>query len=303
LTGPQTVPGMGGLEKVVLRSRDGAVAEVYLHGAHVTSWQPASDGEERLFLSERSEFRAGSAIRGGIPVIFPQFAAEGPLPRHGFARTAKWRLLTGNADAAAPADGAASATLELESSEATRAIWPAEFVATLALRVGGDRLSIALGVSNVGSRPFTFTSALHTYLRVDDIGQARIEGLHGIRYRVSSDPGVLRVDEDEVVRIAGEIDRVYVEAPRRLVVRDVARTTVLEAAGFPDVIVWNPGPERGAALSDMEPGGDGRMLCVEAGAVQMPIVVEPGARWEGRQTLIAAPYPDGSRDRGLAGRE
>ena len=78
-SGAQTVPGRGGLEKVVLRSRDGALAEVYLHGAHVTSWRPAGTREERLFLSERSEFRGGAAIRGGIPVIFPQFAAEGPL--------------------------------------------------------------------------------------------------------------------------------------------------------------------------------------------------------------------------------
>ena len=277
----------------MLRSRDGALAEVYLNGAHVTSWRPAGTGEERLFLSERSEFRAGSAIRGGIPIIFPQFAAEGPLPRHGFARTAEWRLLRGNEHAEEPADGSASATLQLESSEATRAIWPAEFVATLALHVVGERLAIALEVSNVGSRAFSFTSALHTYLRVDNAEQAQIEGLHGVRYRVSSAPDVLRADEDEVVRIAGEIDRVYVDAPRQLVVREAARTTVLETAGFRDVIVWNPGPERGAALADMEPGGDRRMLCVEAGAVQEPIVVAPGARWEGRQTLIAAQHPDG----------
>ena len=69
---------------------------VYLHGAHVTSWKPARDHDERLFLSERSEFRAGTAIRGGIPVIFPQFAAEGPLPRHGFARTSEWTLDDGD---------------------------------------------------------------------------------------------------------------------------------------------------------------------------------------------------------------
>ncbi len=290
-SGRQIVPGGGGLEKVVLRSRDGALAEVYLHGAHVTSWRPAGTGEERLFLSERSEYRAGAAIRGGIPVIFPQFAAEGPLPRHGFARTAEWKLLPEVVDAAEDA-GIASATLQLESTEATRAIWPAEFVAILGVQVGGDRLSVALGVRNVGSRAFSFTSALHTYLLVGDVGQAEIEGLHGVRYRESSVPGVLRVDVDEGVRIAGEIDRVYVDAPRRLVVRDAARTTVLVTAGFRDVIVWNPGPERGAALADMEAGGDRRMLCVEAGAVQEPIVVEPGERWEGRQTLMAAQHPD-----------
>src|SRR5258705_11634652 len=84
--------GVGGLPLVKLRAADGATADVYLHGAHVTSWRPTPGDEERLFLSARSEFRPGTAIRGGIPVIFPQFAAEGPLVRHGFARTSEWRL-------------------------------------------------------------------------------------------------------------------------------------------------------------------------------------------------------------------
>ena len=86
----RTVAGRGGLDRVTLSSRDGARAEVYLQGAHVTSWRPATDDRERLFLSERSKYCPGGAIRGGIPVIFPQFAAEGPLPRHGFARTSRW---------------------------------------------------------------------------------------------------------------------------------------------------------------------------------------------------------------------
>ena len=65
--------------------------KIYLHGAHVTSWVPAG-GDERLFLSQKSEFRPGAAIRGGVPVIFPQFGGLGTLPKHGFARTLPWDL-------------------------------------------------------------------------------------------------------------------------------------------------------------------------------------------------------------------
>src|SRR5690348_6301397 len=78
--------------KIVLHSADGARADVFPYGAHVTSWMPAGGGG-RLFLSERSAFGAGSAIRGGVPVIFPQFASTGPLPKHGFARTMEWRVV------------------------------------------------------------------------------------------------------------------------------------------------------------------------------------------------------------------
>ena len=85
--GPAVVPPV-----VTLRADDGAVAEVHRHGAHVTSWRPMGDADDRLYLSARSELDGKAAIRGGVPVIFPQFAAEGPLPRHGFARTSLWSL-------------------------------------------------------------------------------------------------------------------------------------------------------------------------------------------------------------------
>jgi glucose-6-phosphate 1-epimerase len=104
-----TVAGAGNLPKVILTAADGARAEVYLHGAHVTSWLPAGASEDRLFLSRRSRFAAGAAIRGGIPVCFPQFATQGPLPSHGFARVTAWDLV--RADVLD--DGSARAVLRL----------------------------------------------------------------------------------------------------------------------------------------------------------------------------------------------
>ena len=68
---------------VVVTAADGARFEAYLHGAHVTSWCAAGDGSDRLFLSSAARFEDGLAIRGGIPVCFPQFADQGPLPMHG----------------------------------------------------------------------------------------------------------------------------------------------------------------------------------------------------------------------------
>ena len=268
---------------MVLRSADGAIAVVHLHGAHVSSWRPAPDGAERLFLSSRSDLREGSAIRGGIPVIFPQFAAEGPLPRHGFARTSVWNPVGEET----PAAGDAIASFTLRDSAATRALWPASFLATLAVRVGGARLRVELAVENTGGETFSFTGALHTYLRVHDVRQAELVGLRGTQYRESGMPGVLQRDESETLRIADEIDRVYIAAPRRLLLRDAGRQLEIEAAGFPDVIVWNPGAARAAELKDMEPGGERRMLCVEAGAVQVPVTLDAGARWVASQTLIA----------------
>ena len=267
---------------ITLRADDGATVDIHRHGAHVTSWRPAGDSEDRLYLSPRSEFGGSAAIRGGIPVIFPQFAAEGPLPRHGFARTSLWAL----GCVAREADGAAEAELVLRDSAETRAVWDAAFKAVLAVKVFARRLEVSLRVENVGEAAISFTAALHTYLRVHDVADAELTGLRGTLFRVSGD-STLRSDEADRVCFDDFVDRVYVGAPPRLELRDRHRGMVIEAEGFPDVVVWNPGRERAASLRDLEPGDERRFVCVEAAVVQTPVTLGAGRRWSGTQTLTA----------------
>ena len=70
-----------------LDTDQGDSALVALHGAQVLSWTVA--GRERLYLSPRAMFDGRSAIRGGIPLCFPQFNQRGPLPS--MALHATWR--------------------------------------------------------------------------------------------------------------------------------------------------------------------------------------------------------------------
>ena len=277
-----TRAGAGGLPMVHLRSRDGAAADVYLHGAHVTSWRPARDGDDRLFLSERAEFRAEAAIRGGIPVIFPQFAAEGPLPRHGFARTSEWTL-----DEVSTKGGDALATLSLRDSPETRAIWDHAFLALLGVRVGGDQLAVSLTVENRGRTPLTFTAALHSYLRVYDVRDTTLVGLRGAKHRESGAPGTLVRETKDALRFDDEVDRVYVDVPRTLTLWEPERSLEIGFDTFPDAVIWNPGGTKAAALADLDPGGERRMVCVEAAAVQRPVTVAAGERWSGTQRFRA----------------
>ncbi|HET6763618.1 MAG TPA: D-hexose-6-phosphate mutarotase [Longimicrobiaceae bacterium] len=276
-----TVEGNGGLRKVVLRHACGSSAEIYLHGAHVTSWRDAS-GTERLFLSSASAFNADTAIRGGIPVIFPQFAGQGPLPKHGFARTAEWAV----ASVADEGSGPSIAVLRLEDSDATRAIWPHAFAAELRVALD-ERLSVRLTVVNTGDEPIEFTAALHTYLAVDDVAAARVEGLEGVRWVDKVDHGDAKVELSPRRPIAGEVDGIYLDVPGDVrVVGGSSATLRIVHDGFPDVVVWNPGPERGGALPDLGPGDFARMLCVEPAAVGQPVRLAPGESWSGEQVLI-----------------
>src|SRR5271170_6319281 len=89
----RVVAGNGGLPKVAIATRDVA-GEIYLHGSHVTGWQPRG-AEEVLFVSSKSRWEEGRAIRGGVPICFPWFAgkADDPnAPAHGFVRSVAWTL-------------------------------------------------------------------------------------------------------------------------------------------------------------------------------------------------------------------
>jgi len=280
ITPPPILPGAGGLPKFTLTAPDGASAEIYLQGAHVTSWIPTG-GVEQLFLSRTAYFAPGDPIRGGVPVCWPQFSGEGPLQPHGFARNFPWEV-TG---VAANEGGTVTARLGLTDSPATRAIWPHAFAAEIAVTVGGPQLHIAFSVSNTGDADFTFSGALHTYLRLDDVFQTTVEGFAGIPYKNTF------IEERE----APQSDRLLGFGPAgagrvcygatQAIVREGARTITLTNENFPDIVLWNPGEERAARIPDLEPEGYRHMLCIEAAVVGTPVRLSAGQSWRGGQRI------------------
>jgi glucose-6-phosphate 1-epimerase len=149
--------GEGGLPRAVLRTPEGE-AHVYLHGAHVTHWQPRG-GAPVLFMSAQARFAPGSALRGGVPVIFPWFgprAADARSPAHGFARRRPWRL---------EHEGAHHVVLALDADADTRAVWPHDFGLRLHVALGAQ-LTMTLTVTNTSPEPWTYEEALHTYVAV-----------------------------------------------------------------------------------------------------------------------------------------
>lgn len=276
-----------------LASADGARARVLPYGAQVVSWTPApgapgAPGEEaeRLYLSVCSAYRAGAAVRGGVPVVFPQFADQGPLPKHGFARTRPWAVGRAGTDP----EGAAFAELVLGDDAETRARWPHRFRATLTVRAAAGWLAVALAVENLGDAPFAFTGALHSYLLVGDVEAARVRGLEGARYRDKTRGGAEQPAAQAPLTPAGEVDRVYAGEGAPVEVDDptLGRRLRLSQSGFPDVVVWTPGEVAGSALGDVAPGDWRRFLCVEAAAAAAPVTVAAGERWAGGQRLEAA---------------
>lgn len=270
-----------GQPAIALQCGRGARAVVSLFGAQVLSWTPAG-GEERLYLSDKAVFDGASAVRGGVPVCFPQFAALGKLPQHGFARTRNWALT-----AQRTGTDFALATLSLGDDEETWAMWPHGFRSEITVVIEGARLDVELEVENTGHGPFAFTAALHSYLRVREVENCRLEGLHGFEYRDKVDQDRIQRETGDAVVVDAEIDRVYHDVTRPLLLSDGGRSLAIHAEGFPDVVVWNPWEARCATLRDMPTLGFRHMLCVEAAAARTRVQLDAGETWAGRQTLIA----------------
>ena len=260
-----------------LQTEQGASVQVHLNGAHVTSWRPTGD-EERLFLSAASEFGEGKAIRGGVPVIFPQFSDFGPLQRHGFARKLLWTIKTVERD---------RIVLTLSDFAHTLSMWPHAFVCEYEVHVSDDALALQLTVLNSGNVDLEFTAALHTYLQVNDIATTQVAGLRGTRYMDNNHRELTHLEQAPSIRFTGELDRVYYDAPKELALSDGRRTLQIESDGFPDAVVWNPGPDKAAALMDLANAEYRSFVCVEAAIVSraQPIKLVAGARWSGMQRL------------------
>jgi len=276
------MPGVNGLAKVVLTHRSGAGAEVYLHGAHVTSWTN-SRGEELFFLSRESNFAPDKPIRGGIPVIFPQFGADGPLPMHGFARISAWEL----AHTEARANGVVAATLTLADSPHTREIWPFAFALELGVLLDAGALTVSLRVRNTGKAAFEYAAALHTYFRVADIRRTAVYGLEGVTSIDDMRGGAREVETRAAIRFAEETDRVYLAAPDALRLEDEGneRAIAIAKRGMSDAVVWNPWIARARRMPDFGDDEYQQMVCVETGNMGCQLELAPRAEWYGETTF------------------
>lgn len=263
--------------ELVLPEGDRAI--VALQGAQVLSWT-TGDGVERLYLSPQAVLDGHTAIRGGVPLCFPQFNQRGPLPKHGFARNRTWQPVPA-------ADGPGVAVLALRDDEESRELWPHAFNARLEVALRPGSLTVAFFVENTGAAPLEFTLALHSYLRTDDISAARLHGLGGLPFWDAVDntrPEPLAAGE--ALAFDGETDRVYQAAAVPLVLADgLGRLSIAQDPVFGQTVVWNPGAELSARLADMPDDGYRHMLCVEAAEIDAPVRLTPGATWSGAQQL------------------
>jgi glucose-6-phosphate 1-epimerase len=279
--------GNGAMPRVQITSSlcDG---EVYLHGAQVTSWKPAG-ADEVLFLSSKSRWEEGQAIRGGIPICFPWFRAkvdDRQAPAHGFVRTKAWRLasITQN-------ESGVVVSMFTESDAVTKRWWPGEF--RLLHRVTfGSELTLELECTNTGTTPLRFEEALHTYNRVADVHDARLQGLDNARFLDNTDSNREKTQCGDVA-IASTTDNAYQNTSSTVDLLDPEkrRRIRLRKEGSLTTVVWNPWREGANGLRDLGDGEWTRFFCVEASNILgFAVNLGPGERHTLRAVLSVVTF-------------
>jgi len=268
---------------VLTLSNDHATAEVSLYGGQVLSFKPKNKNDI-IFVSKKSLFTPGKAIRGGIPVCWPWFgphATEKDFPVHGFVRTTQWSLVSSEENRKCT-----TATLECSSSPETEKFWPHDFTLSLTVSVGKN-LELKLTTKNDDRESVSITDAFHTYYRISEIANVSVKGFDGTRY-IDRVGGRTEKNQEGDVVISGETDRVYLGG-KKCVVSDLSakRTVTVEKDGFPDTIVWNPWIDRSKAMVDFDDDEYHCMICVEAGsALDNKIDLAPGAKVTQKMTIV-----------------
>jgi D-hexose-6-phosphate mutarotase len=263
--------GSGGLPKInIVTGR--STAEIYLHGAHVTGFQK-NGGPPLLFMSRLNQFAADKAICGGVPVCFPWFGRRESDVTHGFARITEWDLI----ETAATPEGGVTVRFRLPST-AANAAWQAfraEFVVAVT-----DQLEMELIATNESSdRNFDFENCLHTFFAVGDIRDVSIAGLKGAPFDdfAAGAGGTRKVENDSLLRITKETNRVYPDATGTVEIRDqkFQRTIRVEKFNSHSTVVWNPWTTQ--LMQGFDPAEHRQMVCVESGNVgQNKLSLAPG---------------------------
>jgi glucose-6-phosphate 1-epimerase len=268
--------GRGGLSKLDISS-EAATAEIYLHGGHVTAWQPRAH-RPVLWMSAESQFAPGKPIRGGVPICFPWFGAHATdqaAPAHGFARIREWTLVEAEENG-----GMVTLTLRLADDDGRRGgAWPHAFTAEYRVAIG-QQLGLALDVRNTGSSACRYEAALHTYLAVSEIRDVGVTGLEATEYLDKVANFARKREGAAPIAFAGETDRVYLDTEGACLVHDAGwkRRITVGKSGSRSTVIWNPWIAKARAMPDFGDDEWPGMLCVETANVgEAAVALEPGS--------------------------
>ncbi|POM74150.1 Aldose 1-epimerase [Phytophthora palmivora] len=293
------------LETVKLTHPTGSSAEVFLFGAHVKSFRTVFDPNlDILFMSNQSHLDGVNPIRGGIPVVFPNFGSATGFPSHGFARITNWTLA--GVETAADETKPSVAKFTMAANDLTRKMWPVDFELEYEVKLYSAQLETALHVHNTFKEPIDFHALLHNYIYAHDVREngVYISGLKGLDYydKVSK---TNKTETRDAFGLTAQTDSVYNNVPNK-VRADVrgeyfSYTIEVEKDAFingssnaiatkTDVVIWNPWADRAKTMDDFGDEEYINMVAIEPGRVSEKQALPAGQTYTLHQSINVMRY-------------
>ncbi|WP_392560839.1 D-hexose-6-phosphate mutarotase [Orbus sturtevantii] len=232
-------------------------AAISLQGAHLLYWHPKQSSRPIIWLSEKTIFKKGTAIRGGIPVCWPWFGKVAE-PAHGFARIVDWQLTSCTEN-----EHGVDILLSLKDNERTRRYWPHSFELELKLHLGK---TCQLELAYQGD--FNATGALHSYFGISDISAITVSGLgdtYEERLTTRNEPKIVgQMTFDQAV------DRIYTHPASISLIKDKDHTIKITHHNHSDVVTWTPW-DGAKNVIDLDDESYHHFVCVETSRINKPI--------------------------------
>ena len=304
---------------IVAIKMEDAECRISTHGGTVISWKVAGKGTP--FPEQTRRLRRFSThpwwYPSGMATIWHGLFDSDRQRQHGFARDCTWRV-----DHIGPHE----CTMSLVASPSTHTLLMKDFRLELTTRLMGDGYALEQTLAvHAREDPLEFTCLLHTYFAADDLSQFHVKGLvpatcydrlTGKQETVTEEPFPAPYNPDLPDSMNSksilnpfaqgcEVDRSFFKEfkkvetvpalslgsfkhnPKALHLNLPSLNILLETTeGFPDCVVWNPGPAKSQTLSSFDPEEWRRMVCVEVGALREPVRLGPFQSWMAKQRLL-----------------
>ncbi|EPY27755.1 glucose-6-phosphate 1-epimerase [Strigomonas culicis] len=253
-----------------------------------------------LYMSPTAEYKERVPLRGGVPLIFPQFGSRGPLsPSHGFARIRPWKLKEVDAAQGRATFSLRASVQDLSPEGVVVSDSPNNMVQLVyTIEFNKERLRLQMRVRNNSEEvPVTFSFAFHTYFAIDELSNTIVNGLNLTPYvdnlKSKAAESTALSPMAPVWKMTEEFDRIYTNQRCAVMLQENAekrldaphRMLHISSTSLPDVCVWNPGPEKAKAFKDMPDEDYNRFICVEHGNIIKKAVLATSATWTGTQEI------------------
>jgi glucose-6-phosphate 1-epimerase len=216
--------------------------------------------------------------RGGVPILFPQFADRGALAKHGFARNLSWQCLE-LGETNSPSQ---HSHYRLAISNVLLPEWPHAASLDVYVDCQPNRFEMRLQICNTGTQAFDWTGGLHPYFYVDDVLHSHITGLYGVSCedRYATDLSALVQSEKDLGLDGSPMERLYLDTPALELVQSQRRLK-MDCTGFSQWMIWNPGQAEQTQFLDLPPGDWRHFICIEPVIAKQAHRLEPAQVFEG----------------------